>query len=75
MGIFKKYFDQEDKKELYLRQQQINQQILIVEGLQQMLRNFVVSKFSKYGLDGSKQWSVNPLTGQIKEIKPEPPKK
>ncbi len=69
MKLFTKYFDKADKNELRLRQQQINEQILIVTGLQEMMKGFVTSKFSKYGLDSSKQWSVNPSTGQIKEVK------
>lgn len=74
MKLFNKYFDKEDKNELKLRQQQVNEQMLIVTGLQEMMKAFVTSKFSKYGLDGSKQWSVNPHTGQIKELKQDGPK-
>ena len=65
----KKYLDKEDKQELYLRQQQINAQKMIVEGLELLKRNWFLSKFPKYNLDPSKNYSVNPYSGQIKEIK------
>lgn len=68
----KKYLDKGDKKELELRQQQINLQTLIVASLENAKQTWVVSKFSKYGLDSSKQWTVNPKNGQIKEQKNEP---
>jgi len=70
MGIFNKkaYFDQEDKEELRLRQQQINEQMIIIEGLKAMMNNWFASKLEKYGLDAGKQWTVNPATGQINEL-------
>lgn len=74
MGLFKRYLDQEDKNELQKRQELINQYIHIASVLEQAKQSFFAGKFSKYGLDASKNWGVNPLTGQISEIKPEPKK-
>ena len=68
MGLLNKYLDQVDKEELRLRQGQINGQKIILEGLQQMMGMWFASKLQKYGLDPSKQWTVDPLNGQIKEV-------
>lgn len=70
MPLFKKrYLDNEDKSELRLRQQQINMQRLCVQGLEELKRNWMIGKFTKYGLDANKQWTMNALTGKISEVK------
>ena len=73
--MFGKYLDHEDKLELKLRQEFINGQKMVVEGLENLKQQWIATKFSKYGLDGSKVWSVNPTNGQIKEVKKLEPKK
>ena len=72
MGLFHKYLDAKDKEEFRLRQQQINEQAMIVEGLKQLTSNWFAEKVIKYGLDPQKNWSVNPISGQISEVKKEP---
>ena len=42
MRLFNKYLDEGDKRELRLRQQQINEQLLMVEGLQYYLKSVLV---------------------------------
>ncbi len=69
--MFGKYLDKVDKNELKLRQEHINRQILVVKGLEELKIKWMASKFSKYGLDSSKQWGINPLTGKIIEVKKE----
>ena len=75
MGLFrKKYLDNEDKVELKARQRHINEQVLVVNALENAKQSWMASKYSKYGLDSSKKWSINSLTGKITEVK-EPKKK
>lgn len=70
MGLFKKkYLDREDKEELAARQRHINEQILTVNALEDAKRNWIIAKYSKYGLDSSKNWNINTLTGKITEVK------
>lgn len=70
-NMFKKYFDKEDKQKLAFIQGEISRYSLVIEGLRQLMTSFVQSKFSKYGLDASKNWTINPETGQISEVKPQ----
>ena len=75
MNPFKKYLDRKDLEELRARQKQINEQLLIVQSLEITKQNWIANKFSKYGLDSSKKWLVDPDSGQIKEQKDEPKEK
>ena len=66
---FRKYLDREDLAELKKRQDHINQHLLIVESLTMIKNMWINQKFSKYGVDSTKNYSINSQTGQIKEIK------
>ncbi|KKM70845.1 hypothetical protein LCGC14_1436550, partial [marine sediment metagenome] len=36
-------------------------QILIASGLEELKRQWVMTKLSKYGLDSAKNWGINPI--------------
>ena len=71
MSFFgKRYLSKEDKEELAARQRHINEQILVVNSLEAAKQAWIKGKYSKYGLDANKNWTINVLTGKITEIKP-----
>ena len=72
--MFSKKLDKTDLEELRKREELINQHILITQALQIQKQSFLLSRFSKYGLDISKEYSIDMKTGKIKETIVKPPK-
>ncbi len=62
--------DQEDLEELRKRTELINQHILISQALETQKQSFLMSRFSKYGLDITKQYDIELKNGRVTEIKP-----
>lgn len=73
--MFEKKVDKEDLKELKKRTELINSLILIAQALEAQKQAYIVSKFSKYGLDGTKTYNVDLKSGKIKEEKTKVEKK
>lgn len=69
--MFGKKLDKTDLEELRKRTELINQHILISQALESQKQNFIISKFSKYGLDITKQYDISLKNGRITESKPE----
>jgi len=61
--------DQEDLEELRKRTELINQHILISQALEAQKQSFLMSRFSKYGLDITKQYDIELKTGMVTEAK------
>lgn len=68
--MFSKKIDKLDLEELRKREELINQHILITQALQTQRQSFLLSRFSKYGLDISKEYSIDLKTGKITETEP-----
>lgn len=68
--MFTKKLDKTDLEELKKREELINQYILIVRALQTQKQSFILSRFSKYGLDITKEYSIDLKTGKVAESKP-----
>jgi len=64
-----KKLDKADLEELQLKAQLIKQHIAIAQALEVQKQTWLISKFSKYGLDGNKEWNFNLKTGVISEVK------
>lgn len=60
----------EDLVELRAKVQLIKQHQAIVQALEMQKSAWLVSLFSKYGLDGNKEWSFDLKNGEIEEAKP-----
>ena len=65
--MFNKKIDKIDLEELRKREELINQHILITQALQTQKQSFLLSLFSKYGLDISKEYNINLRNGKITE--------
>ncbi len=72
--MIEKKIDKEDLNELKEKTKLINQFIYIAQALEAQKQAYIVSKFSKYGLDGTKAYDIDLNTGKIKEIKETKPK-
>ncbi|MDD2822791.1 MAG: hypothetical protein PHQ59_01795 [Candidatus Daviesbacteria bacterium] len=59
----------EDLIELQEKDKLVRQHIAISQALEAQKNVWLVSLFSKYGLDGNKEWSFNLVTGVITEVK------
>lgn len=64
-----KKLKKEDLIELQEKDKLVRQHIAISQALEAQKNVWLVSLFSKYGLDGNKEWSFNLVTGQITEVK------
>ncbi len=64
-----KKLTKEDLAELNEKDKLVRQHIAISQALEAQKNVWLVSLFSKYGLDGNKEWSFNLVTGQITEVK------
>ena len=69
--MFTKKLDKTDLEELRKREELINQHILITQALQAQKQNFIISRFSKYGMDITKEYNIDLKTGKITESKPQ----
>lgn len=67
MFIFHKKLDKTDLEELRKRAELINQHLLISQALEAQKQSFLISRFSKYGLDIAKQYDIDLKTGKISE--------
>lgn len=67
--MFNKRLEKIDLEELRKRTELINQHILISQALEAQKQQFLLSRFSKYGLDISKQYDIDLKTGKITEAK------
>ncbi len=67
--MFSKKIDKTDLEELRKREELINQHILITQALQTQRQSFLLSRFSKYGLDISKEYNIDLKTGRVTENK------
>lgn len=65
--MFTKKIDKTDLEELRKREELINQHILITQALQTQKQSFLLSRFSKYGLDISKEYNIDLRNGKITE--------
>jgi hypothetical protein len=63
-----KKLNKEDLVELQEKAKLIRQHIAISQALEAQKSVWLVSLFSKYGLDGNKEWSFNLVTGAITEV-------
>lgn len=63
-----KKLTKEDLIELREKEKLIKQHIAIAQALEAQKNVWLVSLFSKYGLDGNKEWSFNLKTGEITEV-------
>lgn len=70
--MFAKKLDKTDLEELRKREELINQHILITQALQSQKQSFILSRFSRYGLDITKEYSIDLNTGKVTESKPRP---
>jgi len=64
-----KKLKKEDLIELQEKAKLVRQHIAISQALEVQKNVWLVSLFSKYGLDGNKEWSFNLVTGVITEVK------
>lgn len=64
-----KKLKKEDLIELQEKDKLVRQHIAISQALEAQKNVWLVSLFSKYGLDGNKEWSFNLVTGEITEVK------
>lgn len=60
----------EDLAELREKDKLVKQHIAIAQALEAQKNVWLVSLFSKYRLDGNKEWKFNLVTGEITEAKP-----
>ena len=67
--MFSKKIDKTDLEELRKREELINQHILITQALQTQRQSFLLSRFSKYGLDIYKEYNIDLKTGRVTENK------
>ena len=67
--MFSKKLDKTDLEELRKRTELINQHILISQALEAQKQQFLITRFSKYGLDITKQYDIELKTGRITEAK------
>jgi len=63
--MFSKRLEKTDLEELRKRTELINQHILISRALEAQKQQFLISRFSKYGLDITKQYDIDLKTGKI----------
>lgn len=70
--MFTKKLDKTDLEELRKREELINQHVLITQALQSQKQSFILSRFSRYGLDITKEYSIDLKTGKITESKQRP---
>lgn len=68
--MFSKKLDKTDLEELRKREELINQHILITQALQTQKQSFLLGRFSKYGLDISKEYNIDLKNGKITESVP-----
>ncbi len=64
-----KKLEKSDLEELREKDKLVKQHIAIAQALEAQKNVWLVSLFSKYGLDGNKEWSFNLITGEITEAK------
>lgn len=69
--MFIKKLDKIDLEELKKREELINQHILITQALQSQKQSFILSRFSRYGLDITKEYNIDLKTGKITESRPQ----
>jgi hypothetical protein len=67
--MFTKKLDKTDLEELRKREELINQHVLITQALQSQKQSFILNRFSRYGLDITKEYSIDLKTGKITESK------
>ncbi len=67
--MFSKKLDKTDLEELRKRTELINQHILISQAIEAQKQQFLLSRFSKYGLDITKEYDIDLKTGKIVEAK------
>ncbi len=67
--MFSKKLDKEDLEELRTRTELINQHILISQALEAQKQQFLISRFSKYRLDITKQYDIGLKNGKVTEAK------
>ena len=72
--MFSKKLDKTDIEELRKRTELINQHILISQALETQKQQFLLSRFSKYGMDITKEYDIDLKTGKISEPKIQKPK-
>ncbi len=72
--MFSKRLDKTDLEELQKRTELINQHILISQALETQKQQFLLSRFSKYGLDITREYDIDLKTGKISEPKIQKPK-
>lgn len=65
INMFSKRLEKTDLEELRKRTELINQHILISQALEAQKQQFLISRFSKYGLDITKQYDIDLKTGKI----------
>jgi len=63
--MFSKRLEKTDLEELRKRTELINQHILISRALEAQKQQFLISRFSKYELDITKQYDIDLKTGKI----------
>ncbi|HCE30998.1 hypothetical protein A2778_05400 [Candidatus Daviesbacteria bacterium RIFCSPHIGHO2_01_FULL_40_24] len=64
-----KKLDKADLEEFREKEKLIKQHLAIAQALEMQKNTWLISKFSKYGLDGNKEWSFSLKTGEITEVK------
>lgn len=64
-----KKLTKEDLEELKEKEKLTRQHIAIAQALDTQKNVWLISLFSKYGLDGNKEWNFNLITGKITEVK------
>lgn len=64
-----KKLEKVDLEELREKEKLIKQHIAIAQALEMQKNTWLLSKFSKYSLDGNKEWSFSLKTGEITEVK------
>lgn len=62
-----KKLDKSDLEELREKEKLIKQHLAIAQALEMQKNTWLISKFSKYGLDANKEWSFSLKTGEITE--------
>lgn len=67
--MFSKRLDKTDLEELRKRTELINQHVLISQALETQKQQFLLSRFSKYGLDITQEYDIDLKTGKIIEAK------
>lgn len=67
--MFSKRLDKTDLEELRKRTELINQYILISQALETQKQQFLLSRFSKYGMDITQEYDIDLKTGRITEAK------